>query len=479
MGDPALEDLGRLDADVRRAASLLADEASELGTEEGRARVHAADPWSRLRHVAGASTYAALGSLAAAPHEVLHRDALLRWIHELTQARIGRDLFLEDVSREHAARASEPALLRKEGRAALSLDPSTSTPLEQGRSHGDSFASAMSAFLRASDEVRARTALERASSLAAPVAAVRRERRARRAEVARRLGLAHAAALVFPDVAETDPSGAILARAWLDATEPLASSLHRAARRKAGGDLGPEATVQASLARDVVEGWPARLGERWLEDVFRGAVARPVQGLRFDAPLGGASFLRAAYAYGVALREQGTARSLPFALARDPYAISAHRFGALFALALAEPVLHTRALGTSRRVALEQARSLRASLFVASRVLAMRVLFASEPGVSADLFEESTMRVFGGPMPAGLRDAWPRLRIDDRARLAAACSAHGFLADVVDRFDEDWFANPKAGAHLGSIACGPMAEPMLATQEGIARAARAAEGALG
>lgn len=89
------------------------------------------------------------------------------------------------------------------------------------------------------------------------------------------------------------------------------------------------------------------------------------------------------------------------------------------------------------------------------------------------------MRVFGGPMPAGLRDAWPRLRIDDRARLAAACSAHGFLADVVDRFDEDWFANPKAGAHLGSIACGPMAEPMLATQEGIARAARAAEGALG
>lgn len=479
MSDPAIADLGRLDADVRRAAERLAEEAKELGTEEGRERARDRDPWQGIRHVSGASTYTSLAERTAAPHEVLHRDALLRWVHELTQARIGRDLLLEDASREHAPRGSEPALVRKEGRAALSLDPSTSTPGASAPAAGDSFASAMGAFLRASDELRARTALTRAASLAAPVAAVRRERRARRAEVARRLGLAHDAALVFPELVATDPSGAVLARAWLDATEPLASALHQTARKKAGGDLGPEATVQASLARDVVEGWPARLGERWLEGVFRGVVARPVRGLRFGEPLGGASFLRAAYAYGFALREQGTARSLPFALARDPYAVSAHRFGALFALALAEPALHVKALGTSRRVALEQVRSLRASLFLSARVLAMRVLFASQPEVAADLFEETTMRVFGGPMPGGLRDAWPGIRLDDRARLAAACGAHAFLADVIDRFDEDWFSNPKAGSHLGSIACGPMAEPMIATPEGIARAARAAEETLG
>jgi dienelactone hydrolase len=55
--------------------------------------------------------------------------------------------------------------------------------------------------------------------------------------------------------------------------------------------------------------------------------------------------------------------------------------------------------------------------------------------------------------------------------LAAATSAQGLLADLVDRFDEDWFANPRAGAHLASVACGPVAEPGWPSDAEIARLA--------
>ena len=30
-----------------------------------------------------------------------------------------------------------------------------------------------------------------------------------------------------------------------------------------------------------------------------------------------------------------------------------------------------------------------------------------------------------------------------------------FLRDLVHRYDDDWFRNPKAGKHLTSLACGP------------------------
>jgi hypothetical protein len=229
----------------------------------------------------------------------------------------------------------------------------------------------------------------------------------------------------------------------------------------------------------VREGWPAKLGQRWLEGVFGPLVTRPLRGLRFPEPLGGASFLRAAYAFGVALREQGTARSLPFALARDPYAGGAHRFGATLALALADPVLQTKRLGVSRGVAADQARALRHAAFVGLRTIALRVALAEASEIDPSAFEEIAVRVFGGPLPDTLRDAWPDARVDDVARLAAATSAQGLLADLVDRFDEDWFANPRAGAHLASVACGPVAEPGWPSDAEIARLARASEEALG
>lgn len=476
MFEAPMNDLVRIDADVRRLAERLARESDSLATEEGREKARSADPFWDLRHVAGKTLYDALAERTA-EHEVLHRDGLLRWVHELLQARIGRDLAIEDAARRHAP--SETAS-RAEKRRVLSIDASTSTPEASADAAGETYVAAFRAVLTSEDRVRGALALERASSLAAPVAAVRRERRARRFEAARRLGLAHPSALVLPaEAAAQDPSGAGLARTVLELTEPLASALHKEAQKRAGGGLLAVDTLASALAREAQDGWPAHLGARWLEGVFSGACPRPVRVARLPSPLGGASFLRAAAVFGAALREQGTARSLPFSLARDPYATGAHRFGALFALGLADPVLQEKALGVSRRTAVAQARILRRSAFLGLRVLAARVLLGESESVDPGAFEEITLRVFGAPLPAALRDAWPEARPDDLARLAAACEAKASLDDLVTRFDEDWFRNPRSGAHLGSVACGPVAEPLAPKRELLTALARACEEALG
>src|SRR5262249_30068575 len=148
----------------------------------------------------------------------------------------------------------------------------------------------------ATDDVRASEALRLASELAAPVAAVRRERRARRFEAARRLGLAHPSALATT----TDVTAA--ARAFFDATQELAKELHKRAAKKNDGRWGAGAAILASLARDATEGWPARLNGRWLDEVFKPLAPRGVAVRKLPPALGGASFLRAASAWGYAWR---------------------------------------------------------------------------------------------------------------------------------------------------------------------------------
>src|SRR5690606_9911586 len=79
---------------------------------------------------------------------------------------------------------------------------------------------------------------------------------------------------------------------------------------------------------------------------------------------------------------------------------------------------------------------------------------------SADAFEETTARLFGAPLPSGLRGAWPEARVDDAARAVALLATHGLVEALVARFDEDWFRNPRCGAHLAQIAAGPAFEPL-------------------
>ncbi|MBX3186138.1 MAG: hypothetical protein KF819_03945 [Labilithrix sp.] len=443
-----------LDRDVRAAAARVEKRDAWLRAplEETRAKARDFDPFDGLRHTAGQSTYRAL--LELEPNAL--RDALLRWVHELLQARIDHELSVDEAEAIHAI---DPRLTERQ-KAAAELP---------------TFADATRAILTAKTASLAALALERAGDLAAPVAAVRRERHARRAEAARRLGLADADALAAPDI-----DLRALSRALLDATEPLSAEILRRARREHEGPWTASSAIQLALAKGARDGWPAHLNARWLDDAFRALAPRAFDPGPLPAPIGGATFLRAASQWGAALRSAGAPRSTPFAVARDPYPVAAYRFGHAIATALASPPFQRRVLGLPSRLALAQSRHLRTSMLLHARTLAVRVLLASAaPADARVVFEELTSRLFGAPLPASLEGAWPAARVVDAARIRALLDAHAFVHQLVDRFDEDWFANPKAGAHLASLACGPAFDADPPAEGAPANVARAFEEALG
>ena len=447
----ALDLLG-VDARAARARDAVERDVAQLATAEGREAARHRDPFASdaVREVAGQSTFRALRELAPSAPDVPHRDALLRWVHELLQARIGRELVLDEAD---AAHALDPE-----------LGPRTREKMERRDQNAPrvlaSFEEARTALVSASTIAVADAAFGRLGDLAAPVAAARRELRARRFEAARRLGLDHPWALAT--VASAGDVAA-LARSLLDATEPLARELDARLRRRAepGGGAAVHA-IDDGFGRDAPEGWPARLTVRWLEEAFGAIARRPPRVASAPPALAGASFLRAAAGWGAALRVSSIARSLPFALARDPYPTEAFLVGDALALAVAGAPFAKRKLGLSARSADAHARALFRVVFRALRMQAAELLAEMPESARTDELEELSARVFGAPLPSDLAIAWAcggfsgRRRIDAPARLLAGVRAHAFARDLVDRYDEDWFDNPRAGTHLASMGAGPI-----------------------
>lgn len=476
MAADAIELLA-FDRDVRRAAARVEQLRAWLamGTKEARDQARSFDPFEGVRHTATMSSYKVLLEQVPSALDVPLRDALLRWVHELLQARVGHDLALADADAAYALdpRLAPSRLALAEQAAAVREASGGSQASLRSDIAAHTYGGAIATMIAAPDVSRAAAALERAGDLAAPVAAVRKERRERRFEAARRLGLAHPYALA------TQSDVGTLARAFLDATEPLAIELLKIAQKRSEARWYASSAIQSFLARDARDGWPAYLTQRWLDDVFKALAPRGADAGKLPEALGGASFLRAASAWGTAWKNAGAPRSMPFALARDPYPVPAFRFGFAMAQAVAEPELQRRTLELPARTAKAQSRILRGSMFHEARVIAARALFATEEHVTPTLFEEVTARLFGAPLPASMRDAWPDARTTDPARLLALLGTRAFVKHIVDRYDEDWFRNPKAGTHLTSLACGPAfdAEPL---PEGVVNAtARAFEEALG
>jgi hypothetical protein len=213
--------------------------------------------------------------------------------------------------------------------------------------------------------------------------------------------------------------------------------------------------------------------------VFKALAPRGADAGKLPEALGGASFLRASAAWGASWKNAGAPRSMPFALARDPYPVPAFRFGFAMANVVAEPEFQRRLLELPAKSAKAQARVLRRSMFHEARVTAARALFATEEQVTPSMFEEIGARLFGAPLPPSMRDAWPDPRTSDPARLLALLGTRAFLAHVVDRYDDDWFRNPKAGTHLTSLACGPAFDADALPDGAVEALARAFEEALG
>lgn len=456
MSEDAIE-LTLLDPDVRRAAARVDKRRALLAGAGADAvdRARSFDPWEGVRHTATQATYKKLAAMEPPRLSLLDiplRDGLVRWTHELLQERIGQDLLVADAEacralddrlpahRVAALKAAEKERLEAggEGDAPRDVDAAAHT-------YGD----ALTALVHAPDDVRASAALERAGELAPGVAAVRKERRERRFEAARRLGLAHPWSLV------TTSDVRAAARSFLDDTEALSVEVLKIARKSHEGPWRASSAIQLAHAREANDGWPSHLGPRWLDDAFKPLAPRGVDPGRLPDALGGASFVRSVMQWGHTFKAAGTPRSMPFAIARGPYGVPAHRFGLAFAWVVTEPLFQRRVLDLPARVAAAQTRILRRTAFLHARTIAARALLGAEENVTASLFEEIGARVFGAPLPAAMRDAWPDPRLSDPARLVALLGARAFTRDLVERYDDDWFRNPRAGSHLTSLACGP------------------------
>lgn len=449
-------DFHALDVLVRRAFDVSKRARAELLTAEGRERARFLSPFDGVREVTVQSTFRALREAEPPQALRMHRDGLARWVYELLQERVAWDLSIDEMDAAHAVDES----LAGKKRAELER-PVEESELARATDLGSrlvTFDQARRALVASPHLAATEISLDRAADLAPKVVAAQRELRARRFEAAHRLGLEHPWALAVP----ANLSAVFdLGRAVLDATEPLAAELHRAARRRAESDVAAQ-TVFASFAREASEGWPAHLTNRWLEEVFRGVAPRAPRLTALPKALGGASFVRAAFEWGFALRLGGIPRSLPFALARDPYPVDAYVFASVFAAAVADPVFARRKLGLGARSADAHGRALLRSILLGLRSIAAEVVCGASSWPRGDELEELTARIFGAPLPSDLAFAWQnggfsgRARVDGPARLLGAVRAFGFMRTLVERYDEDWFENPRAAQHLANVSVGPV-----------------------
>jgi hypothetical protein len=464
-------DLRALDARIARAERATSQILARLRTKEERDDARRLDPFADVRDVTGQSLFRELSSADVSPVEAPHRDALRRWVHELLQARIGWELVLDEAD------------------ARSERDPKLSLAANPSKADGvlSTYEEARRALVEASSLRATEEALERMSAQAGPVAAARLEQRARRFEASKRLGLEHPWALA------TQGSVAALtalAQATLDGTEALSQELAKERRRRFAETAGTAAMTPAVVmvdahARDASEGWPAKVTGRWFEEIFRAVAPRSRGAVELPRSLGGASFLRAARAWGSDLRLSAVARSLPYALARDPYPTEAFLVGDAFAITLASPLFAKRKLGLPARMASAHARALHRVLFAELRRLAADVLLGARHAVEDDLVEELTTRLCGRALPPLLARAFAcggfagNTRIVAPARFVSALRAALFVRSLVERFDEDWFDNPRAGVFLATIGSGPVWSGDVPEASAVASVIRASEEALG
>lgn len=451
MADARAQDLITLDRDVASGWKSLGAWRAGLAVDP---EAHAAEsPLEPVRHVAGKSMWDSLAGLTPSAVDVPLRDALQRWVYALTQARIGGP---DEVA--FARAAFEP----------------------RGRFDGHrpqlvSWRDAWRGLVAAKTAKEASLWLDAAAEGAPELAAVATRSAARRVEVARRFGAEHPWAPLVP------VERAVLrdaAKRLLDGTDDLSLSVW-----KPEADAGMASVIHASVARDAGEGWAAQMTPRWLEDAFRaGRHGLRVEPALLPPALGAASFARALYAFGFAVRVATASSSMPFALAREPAFVGAHRLAFVFGALASNAEWQERTLGVGRRTALGQSRILARSALLDARLHAARLLAGDDLEIALpDVFEEIGGRLFERGIVPGLRGAWPRAREDEPARFVALLESLQFAEGLRDRFDSDWYRNPGAWAHLRATGVAPANEPVDGSALG-ARAdalARAFERALG
>jgi hypothetical protein len=110
----------------------------------------------------------------------------------------------------------------------------------------------------------------------------------------------------------------------------------------------------------------------------------------------------------------------------------------------------------------------------------MRLLLGDDAAPALrDLFDELTARTFGRSLDVRLRGAWPRARDDEPARWLALLQTASARTSLRDRFDVDWFRNPRAWQELRGASFAREPADETSARAGSDELVRAFEGALG
>jgi hypothetical protein len=260
----------------------------------------------------------------------------------------------------------------------------------------------------------------------------------RRIELARRAGLGHLDGL---ESACVDPLS--LARSVLERTNPHYASFELSDRA---------AYFEAALGVSASEGWPSRLSLRSLigllgsEDLLAGVA--PELG-PLPQPVAPASFLRGLLRLGSSLMRAYAPTNQPFAVASDPGGLSPHLLGALLGSLPTRACWQLRVGGVSgRKRAQDRARQLTVVQLLHLRWMALGVILRHHVlAGSSSLLEEGgddVERALGFPWPRSLTGVSPRLLPHASQRLLGPLLAEELHDELVQRFDEDWFRNPRA-----------------------------------
>jgi hypothetical protein len=346
------------------------------------------------------------------------RASLLRWIHRLTDLRVHVPWLRQDADLERRSLH----LLREPEEVQLTLAEIRARALrESGEIAGSYFRGLASA--------------EGALSFHRALLWTRR------VEVALRLGLSPSEVLPLPIAPEESPSLEALARRLLRDT------MDAAQETQSGGWAG---LVEAGLAGQATEGWPARLAADSLRTLFGARELFHSVDLRvprLPARLCPMSFPRAGALIGRALSKALAPTDVPFVVARDPDDLLGHEVAHVFLWWSTSQPFQQRVLGLSPSAAQEQSRHLRVALLAHVRLAAARLLLAQAAlrgqQALAEAYPEVTTSLLGEPLPETSALVRFQVRWDEGARFAALLGSLADVASFIDRYDEDWFRNPR------------------------------------
>ena len=288
----------------------------------------------------------------------------------------------------------------------------------------------------------------RASALASDLG----ELHERRFEAARRAHLAH------PESAGLQMAPALVAQTaehFLRATDDLARDTLARARLRYDAVTPRDFYLEHVLAADACDPFPPRPRSHWFQDLFGplGRTYAPRDAAFAEDPAGASTFARALGTFGRTLAHArlDVQTTMPFPLRRDPRDASLHEAEALFAGLVTHAPFLVRRLDVDRGRARDVAVRLTAMTLADARHRATCALLGMTARPSRDDFDEACLRAYGFTLPPSLSLAWPwpsPAAPPPLGRFVAALEAHRYFVALVDRHDDDWFANPRAHRDL-------------------------------